>query len=95
MRAEGVPPLDGRRALDLAEGILIGLRRCSVQQAFDELVTVARRHKVTVLAVASALVELATDAPAVPGHGLEVRAAVQVEWGQLLRSGGVPRLAAG
>jgi hypothetical protein len=46
----------GRRVLDTAEGILIGLRRCDTDAALQELVTASRTHGVAVLAIASALV---------------------------------------
>lgn len=51
---------EGRRTIDLAQGILIGLRRCSASVAFAELLAVSRRHDVTLSAAAGALVELAT-----------------------------------
>ncbi|WP_276144760.1 ANTAR domain-containing protein [Rhodococcus sp. T2V] len=53
---------DGRETLSVAEGILIALRRCSPTEAFDELLRVARRHHLSVLTVAHALVDLAIDA---------------------------------
>jgi hypothetical protein len=75
---------EGRRGLDLAEGILIGLRRYSAEAAFDELVTVAHRHDITTSAVASALVNLATgDADATDSPPPEV-AIARLEWGGLL-----------
>jgi hypothetical protein len=52
--------MEGRRGLDLAEGILVGLRRYRPEAAFEELVDVALRHDLSVSAVASALVGLAT-----------------------------------
>ena len=45
--------------LDRAEGILVGLRRCTIDAAFGEIVGVSRRHTVPALRVAAALVELA------------------------------------
>jgi hypothetical protein len=51
--------LEGRRGVDLAEGILIGLRRYRTRAAFAELVDVALRHGSSVSALASALVGLA------------------------------------
>ncbi|MDF3313037.1 ANTAR domain-containing protein [Rhodococcus sp. T2V] len=53
---------DGRETLSVAEGILIGLRRCSQTEAFDELLRVARHHHLSVLTVAHALVDLAIGA---------------------------------
>ncbi|MGW5149833.1 ANTAR domain-containing protein [Rhodococcus koreensis] len=53
---------DGRETLSVAEGILIALCRCSQNEAFEELLRVARRHHLSVLTVAHALVDLAIDA---------------------------------
>lgn len=75
---------EGRRVLDLAEGILVGLRRCSAEAAFHELLAVANRHGVPVSAAASALVEHATgaaDAAATNSAGV---AFACLEWGNLL-----------
>ncbi len=47
---------EGRRVLDLAEGILIGLRRYSPEAAFGELLAVAHRNDITVSAAAATLV---------------------------------------
>lgn len=52
--------LEARRVFDLAEGILVGLRRYSIEHAFEELATVARRHDMPVSAAAAALVDLAS-----------------------------------
>ncbi|WP_169587199.1 ANTAR domain-containing protein [Antrihabitans stalactiti] len=49
------------RMLDTAEGVLVALRRCSIDEAFIELVHVAKRHHVPTLAVARALVEHAEN----------------------------------
>ncbi|RYF58239.1 MAG: ANTAR domain-containing protein [Comamonadaceae bacterium] len=49
------------RALDTAEGVLIGIRRIGTANAFDELVTAARRHGVSVFTLAEALVALAGE----------------------------------
>lgn len=45
--------------LDRAEGILVGLRRCRVESAFDEIVGASQQHVAPALRVARALVELA------------------------------------
>jgi ANTAR domain len=77
---------EGRRVLDLAEGILIGLRRYSAEAAFDELVSVARHHEIAMSAAASALVDLATgDVGTDNGRPVEI-AIAQHEWGDLLKS---------
>ena len=64
MTADCVPPqisLDpqGGRILDTAQGILIGLRRCHSEAAFQELLATAQRHRVPAFAMAWALVHLA------------------------------------
>jgi hypothetical protein len=51
----------GARILDTAEGVLIALRGCSVNQAFVEIVRTAKAHNVSTLSLADALVALAQD----------------------------------
>jgi hypothetical protein len=76
--------LQGRRALDLAQGILIGLRRCTTEAAFDELVTVAHRHGVSVSAVASALMMLATRTAAEADSDRDALVVARLAWGDLV-----------
>jgi hypothetical protein len=72
---------DGVRMLDRAEGILVGLRRCRVDTAFDEIVGASQRHGVPAMRVAQALVELAEGrAP----HDTEAAAVARAEWAELL-----------
>ncbi|HTH92398.1 ANTAR domain-containing protein, partial [Mycobacterium sp.] len=54
-------PLDteGRRIVDTALGILIGVRRCSSDAAFQELHGAAQRHRIPAFPMAWALVHLA------------------------------------
>jgi hypothetical protein len=78
--------LEGRRGLDLAEGILIGLRRCRTETAFEELVDVALRHGVSVSAVASALVGLATGDTDAAEPTSAATLAAQLQWSGLLSS---------
>lgn len=52
--------LSDARVFDVAKGVLIALRGCSIDEALAELVSVAERHRVGVLALARALVALAT-----------------------------------
>ena len=68
------------RALHTAEGVLIGIRRIGTADAFDELVSAARRHGVSVFALAEALVALASgnDLP-----GPAAARAARTEWGAL------------
>jgi hypothetical protein len=79
---------DGRRILDLAEGVLIGRRRYPPGEAFQELVSVASRHGLSVSVVAAALVAFAasdTDAAELnPAAAL----AAELEWSQLLSPNG-------
>lgn len=70
------------RILDTARGILIGLRRCRSETAFDELHSAAVRHKVPVFAMAWALVHLAGEGEKTPSF-TEAQSAARHEWGQL------------
>jgi AmiR/NasT family two-component response regulator len=55
------PRRAGARILDTAEGVLIALRGCSLNQAFVEIVQTAKAHNVSTLSLADALVALAQD----------------------------------
>jgi hypothetical protein len=73
---------DAGRILDTARGILIGIRRCPSETAFDELLGAAQRHGVPVFAMAWALVRLADD-NSTPSHDfVDAQLAAQYEWGQ-------------
>ena len=52
----GLPP---RTHLPLAEGIIMGLNRCTPDEAFGQLRDVSRRHGIGVRVLASALVQAA------------------------------------
>jgi hypothetical protein len=78
------PMLQPRRSLDLAQGILIGLRRCTTEATFDELVTVAHKHGVSVSAVASALVTLATRTADETDSDRDAPAVAHLAWGDLV-----------
>jgi hypothetical protein len=52
----GLPP---RTHVPLAEGIIMGLNRCSPDEAFGQLRDVSRRHGIGVRVLASALVQAA------------------------------------
>jgi hypothetical protein len=70
------------RILDTARGILIGLRRCPSESAFDELHSAAERHRVPVFAMAWALVHLAGEGGT--SHAfIDAQSAARHEWGQL------------
>lgn len=76
---------EGRRVLDLAQGILIGLRRYSPEAAFGELLAVAHRNDITVSAAAATLVGLATGFT----DAADFDAAIaEQEWGSLLPTTG-------
>ena len=53
------PRRAGARILDTAEGVLIALRGCSLNQAFVEIAQTAKAHNVSTLSLADALVALA------------------------------------
>jgi hypothetical protein len=59
--ATGLPP---RPHLPLAEGIIMGLNRCSPEEAFGQLRDVSRRHGIGVRLLASALVQAAMSGEA-------------------------------
>ncbi|TVS88916.1 ANTAR domain-containing protein [Mycobacterium helveticum] len=70
------------RILDTARGIIIGLRRCRSDLAFDELHSAAKRHRVPVFALAWALVHLAGGGEKTSSF-LDAQTAARQEWGQL------------
>ncbi|GAA2408719.1 hypothetical protein GCM10009856_17320 [Mycolicibacterium llatzerense] len=73
----------GVRALDRAEGVLMALRRCSCDDAFDELLEAARRQHVPVFTIATALVEL-VDGSDNSGSDPVASAAATRQWGELI-----------
>jgi hypothetical protein len=79
-----IESLWGRRDLDLAEGILIGLRRCGPNAAYHELLGAAKRQSVGLMAISSALVELASNQDPSTSH-LEgpAHSAAYCEWHDL------------
>ena len=74
----------GRRPLDLAEGIVMTLRRTDPASAFAEMVSVAADHGVTVLALARALINLVAGPAGFPCDARAQHAALQ-RWGPALR----------
>ena len=76
--------LYGRRVLDTAEGVLIGLRHYHPDAAFAELIDASRRHAVPVFALASALIDLAGGARPPADAALPAWWSAQREWGPLL-----------
>jgi hypothetical protein len=71
-----------RQSLDIAEGILIALRHCNIDDAFHEIIQTAWQYPIPVFTLASALVTAAAGDPA--GTDPAAREAVRSEWGQLL-----------
>ena len=71
-----------RRILDTAEGVLITLRGCSLNQAFVEIVQTAKAHNVSTLSLADALVALAQNQASQDGDDAALVAA-RAAWGHL------------
>ena len=70
-----------RRVIDVAIGILVGLRGCSDQAAFDELVRVVHQTGVGIGSLAAGLVAVASGASSA-GHAEAFTA-----WGDLIERG--------
>lgn len=71
-----------RRDLDVAVGILVGLRGCSPSEAFDELVNVAHRTGLGIFDVSSSLAAVAAG---VPGASVAADSEAFSAWGELIR----------
>ena len=89
MAAEWVPSQispdpQGGRMLDTALGILIGLRRCRSDAAFQELLVAAERHRVPICAMAWGLVHLTCGGDRSPEDFNAAQSAARHEWGRLL-----------
>ena len=76
------PRRAGTRILDTAEGVLIALRGCSLNQAFVEIVQTAKAHNVSTLSLADALVRLPQDQASQDGQDAASDAA-GTTWGHL------------
>ena len=70
-----------RRVIDVAVGILVGLRGYAEREAFDELVRVVHQTGIGIGSLASGLVALASGSSS-GGH-----AEAFIAWGELLRHG--------
>jgi hypothetical protein len=75
----------GQRSLGAAEGVLVALRHCSLDEAFIDIVQTAKRHSVAPLELADALVAVAEN-DVTPDVDDAVIAAVDQAWGTLLGS---------
>jgi AmiR/NasT family two-component response regulator len=78
------PTVLGRRSLGNAEGVLITLRHCSADEAFDELVAAANRRRVPLFRLACAVVQLAAEGTLTKDEPCQ---AAQAEWPGLLGLG--------
>lgn len=65
-----------------AEGVLVALRRCTLDDASGELARASRRHRLDTERVAGALVRLAQDTD--PELDSNATAVARYEWGALL-----------
>ncbi|MGB6206718.1 ANTAR domain-containing protein [Mycobacterium sp.] len=79
----------GSRILDTAKGIIIGLRRCSSETAFHELLDAAQRHQIPVFAMAWALVHLANGGDICAHTSADAQSAARDVWGQLFAGSAV------
>ena len=73
-----------RRVIDVATGILVGLRGCSDHEAFDELVRVVHETGIGIGRLATGLVALAS------GSATAEHAEAFAVWGELVRGRLVP-----
>ena len=69
-----------RRVIDVAVGVLIGLRGCTDRAAFEELVSVVKRTGIGIGSIAGALVDLSIGESGPSSAHLEAFNA----WGQLV-----------
>ena len=76
------PRRAGARILDTAEGVLIALRGCGLNQAFVEIVQTAKSHNVSTLSLADALVAMA-QTQASQNVDDAAFAAARATWGHL------------
>jgi hypothetical protein len=80
------PRRSGQRSLSAAQGVLVGLRHCSLDEAFADIVQTAKRHGVAPLELADALVAIAEN-DVTSDLDDALTAAVDRAWGALLASG--------
>ncbi|WP_102145506.1 ANTAR domain-containing protein [Mycobacterium hubeiense] len=82
-RTRDDPRRSGARILDTAEGVVIALRGCTLNQAFIEIVNTAKKHNVAPVNLADALVAIVQKQSTADLDADAVRAA-QETWGALL-----------
>lgn len=85
------PRRAGARILDTAEGVLIALRGCSLNEAFVEIVQTAKSHNVSTLSLADALVAIAQTQSSQDVNDAAFVAA-RATWGYLLDGTGPRRV---
>jgi len=73
---------EGHDLRQYAEGVLVGLKRCTLEAASDEITQASRRHHLDSLRVAQALVRLAQDVD--PEADSNATSVARYEWGALL-----------
>jgi hypothetical protein len=73
----------GQRSLGTAEGVLVALRHCSLDEAFIDIVQTAKRHGVAPLELADALVAIAENDVSGDLNDAVIAAADRA-WGTLL-----------
>ncbi|WP_194163697.1 ANTAR domain-containing protein [Mycolicibacterium sp. P1-5] len=73
---------DDSKVQQCAEGVLVGLKRCTVQAASGEIDQVARRHRLDIRRVAQALIRLAQNVEAEVDSN--ATAVARFEWGALV-----------
>lgn len=78
--------LELQRTIDLGIGIVMGLRRCSERDAFDDLVNAVHETGVGPAGLAAALAHLVAGT----GNGVPHRAEATLVWGHLLASRATP-----
>jgi hypothetical protein len=81
------PRSNGQRSLGAAEGVLVALRQCSLDEAFIDIVHTAKRHNVPVMGLADALVATAEN-DVTQDFDDAVIAVVDRAWGTLLERRG-------
>jgi hypothetical protein len=79
IRDNGIRDATSRRVIDIAIGILVGLRGCTERQAFDELVAVVKQTGLGLGRVATGLVAVAG------GSSSADHAEAFTVWGELIR----------
>lgn len=78
--AEYTAQPNSRRSIDVAIGVLVGLRQCSAREAFEEIAKAVHETGIGLGQMSRALVELASGS----GESFAHRAEAVVIWGKLV-----------